>query len=231
MVEEWHLPLAGVLAYLAQTKRNSNSCNKRLGAKRNSLERQETEEGDDDDSMRVYRISAITLKVDKMESSCQFYSKIPGFRIVYGGAPSDAFSTFEVGEGERKAYLNLELAERAGRKTVKLDNNKHHHHYTVVDQQQSLDHDENLEKAMKTTTGTEREKERGGKQGSRSDFGRIILHTENVDDLYEHMRKDEFLSNHAIFETEPVDAPWGERFFHIREPNGYQLSFAQPLRR
>ena len=32
-----------------------------------------------------------------------------------------------------------------------------------------------------------------------------------------------------IFENEPVDAPWGERFFHIREPNGYELSFAQPL--
>lgn len=59
--------------------------------------------------MRVYRISAITLKVNEMEKSCQFYSRIPGFRIVYGGAPDDTFSTFEISEGAKKAYLNLEL--------------------------------------------------------------------------------------------------------------------------
>lgn len=136
--------------------------------------------------MRIYRISAITLKVNDMVSSCQFYSKIPGFRIVYGGSHHDTFSTFELGageEGEResKTYLNLELAE--------------------------------------ATTGR------------RNDFGRIIFHTRNVDDLYQYMQKDEFFSKHTIFETEPANAPWGERYFHIREPNGYQLSFAQPLKR
>ncbi len=136
--------------------------------------------------VRVYRISAITLKVKDMERSCQFYSKIPGFRVVYGGGHHDTFSTFELGEGEEEGesetYLNLELAEimRADR---------------------------------------------------RSDFGRIIFHTKNVDDLYQYMKKDEYFSKHAIFETEPADAPWGERFFHIRDPNGYQLSFAQPLKR
>jgi len=30
------------------------------------------------------------------------------------------------------------------------------------------------------------------------------------------------------FENEPVDAPWGERYFHMREADGYQLSFAEP---
>jgi hypothetical protein len=43
------------------------------------------------------------------------------------------------------------------------------------------------------------------------------------------MKRDEFLSKYAVFETEPIDAPWGERYFHIREPNGYQSSFAQLL--
>jgi catechol 2,3-dioxygenase-like lactoylglutathione lyase family enzyme len=135
---------------------------------------------------KVYRISAITLKVQNMERSCQFYSKIPGFKIVYGGRPHDIFSTFELGgeeqtkERQSKTYVNLELAEKR-------------------------------------------------KKDSRSDFGRIIFHTKNVDDLYRHMKKDEFFSNHIIFESEPADAPWGERYFHIRELNGYQLSFAQPL--
>ena len=43
------------------------------------------------------------------------------------------------------------------------------------------------------------------------------------------MKHYEYISNHIIFENEPTNAPWGERFFHIREPNDYQLSFAQPL--
>ncbi len=45
------------------------------------------------------------------------------------------------------------------------------------------------------------------------------------------MRQDEDISKSIVFENEPANAPWGERFFHIREPNGYQLSFAQPLAR
>jgi hypothetical protein len=28
-----------------------------------------------------------------------------------------------------------------------------------------------------------------------------------------------------------MDAPWGERYFHIREPDGYQLSFAKPIKK
>jgi len=27
----------------------------------------------------------------------------------------------------------------------------------------------------------------------------------------------------------PRDAPWGERFFHITDPDGHELSFARPL--
>jgi uncharacterized glyoxalase superfamily protein PhnB len=31
-------------------------------------------------------------------------------------------------------------------------------------------------------------------------------------------------------EFEPADAPWGERYFHIVDPDGHELSFAKPLR-
>ena len=27
----------------------------------------------------------------------------------------------------------------------------------------------------------------------------------------------------------PADAPWGERFFHVSDPDGHELSFAKPL--
>jgi hypothetical protein len=33
------------------------------------------------------------------------------------------------------------------------------------------------------------------------------------------------------FENEPKDATWGERYFHVREPDGYQLSFATPIKK
>ena len=29
--------------------------------------------------------------------------------------------------------------------------------------------------------------------------------------------------------TAPADAPWGERYFHIRDPDGHEVSFARPL--
>ena len=30
--------------------------------------------------------------------------------------------------------------------------------------------------------------------------------------------------------TAPRDAEWGERFFHLSDPDGHELSFARPLR-
>ena len=32
-------------------------------------------------------------------------------------------------------------------------------------------------------------------------------------------------------ETVPADAPWGERYFHLVDPDGHELSFARPLAR
>jgi catechol 2,3-dioxygenase-like lactoylglutathione lyase family enzyme len=147
--------------------------------------------------MKVYRISAITLKVKDMEKSCTLYSKIPGFRMRYGGKPSDRFTTFEIGKGSKATtYLNLELIEKEEEKDSSDFYKK-----------------SNLGRKMK---GSE-------------DFGRIIFHSENVDKLYSYLKQDEYISKSVVFESEPTNAPWGERFFHIREPNGYQLSFAQPL--
>ena len=144
--------------------------------------------------MKVYQISAITLKVKDMEKSCSLYSKIPGFRLTYGGKPSDRFTTFEIGKGSNATYLNLELI--------------------IEEESDSSDF---------------YKKSNLGKRKGSKDFGRIIFHTEDVNRLYSYMRHDEYISKYIVFENEPTNAPWGERFFHIREPNGYQLSFAQPL--
>jgi hypothetical protein len=34
---------------------------------------------------------------------------------------------------------------------------------------------------------------------------------------------------YGSFENEPTNAAWGERYFHIREQDGYQLSFVKPI--
>ncbi len=62
------------------------------------------------------------------------------------------------------------------------------------------------------------------------DFGRIIFHTDNVDALYHYFKNDDFVSKLIIIESKPEDAKWGERYFHLRDPDGYQISFAQLLR-
>jgi catechol 2,3-dioxygenase-like lactoylglutathione lyase family enzyme len=63
-------------------------------------------------------------------------------------------------------------------------------------------------------------------QGARqwSWWGRIIFYVSDVDGLYEHALG---LGLHP--DTKPRDAEWGERFFHITDPDGHELSFAQPL--
>ncbi|HJN19685.1 MAG TPA: VOC family protein, partial [Candidatus Nitrosopelagicus sp.] len=59
--------------------------------------------------MKVTKISAVTLPVSDMKKSVDFYSKIPNFKIVYGG-PDSQFTSFLI-EDTTKSYLNLKLNE------------------------------------------------------------------------------------------------------------------------
>jgi catechol 2,3-dioxygenase-like lactoylglutathione lyase family enzyme len=63
------------------------------------------------------------------------------------------------------------------------------------------------------------------------DCGRIIFYTEDVDELYSRFTNDASISELVSFENEPMNASWGERFFHMRDPDGYQLSFAMRIGR
>lgn len=63
------------------------------------------------------------------------------------------------------------------------------------------------------------------------DFGRIIFYSVDVDELYSRLTNDASISELVSFENEPMNASWGERFFHMRDPDGYQLSFAMRLGR
>ncbi|KAG2472872.1 MAG: hypothetical protein NPMRD2_120001 [Nitrosopumilales archaeon] len=43
------------------------------------------------------------------------------------------------------------------------------------------------------------------------------------------MTNNSDFSKLTTFENKPTTADWGERFFHIRDPDNYQLSFAMPI--
>jgi catechol 2,3-dioxygenase-like lactoylglutathione lyase family enzyme len=55
-------------------------------------------------------------------------------------------------------------------------------------------------------------------------WGRVIFYVADVDALYD-------LALAAGYQpaTVPRDAEWGERFFHLVDPDGHELSCARPL--
>ncbi|MDP8924143.1 MAG: VOC family protein [Chloroflexota bacterium] len=55
-------------------------------------------------------------------------------------------------------------------------------------------------------------------------WGRVIFHVADVDAL--HARAIDAGLRPA---APPRDAEWGERYFHLTDPDGHELSFARPL--
>ena len=55
-------------------------------------------------------------------------------------------------------------------------------------------------------------------------WGRAIFYDSDVDGLYARV-----VAAGLKPETAPRDAEWGERFFHLLDPDGHELSFAWPL--
>ncbi len=55
-------------------------------------------------------------------------------------------------------------------------------------------------------------------------WGRVIFWVADVDAVYTCAREHGYEPQMA-----PTDAPWGERYFHLHDPDGHELSFARPL--
>lgn len=55
-------------------------------------------------------------------------------------------------------------------------------------------------------------------------WGRAIFWVDDVDAMYARAGAADLAPL-----TAPADAPWGERYFHIRDRDGHELSFARPL--
>jgi catechol 2,3-dioxygenase-like lactoylglutathione lyase family enzyme len=58
----------------------------------------------------------------------------------------------------------------------------------------------------------------------RSGWGRVIFYVGDVDAMYRRA-----LDLGLTPSTTPRDAEWGERYFHLSDPDGHELSFARPL--
>ena len=60
-----------------------------------------------------------------------------------------------------------------------------------------------------------------GNAGIRS--GRLIFHVSDVDRFWAYLMEKGFHPD------SPQDASWGERYFHMPDPDGHELSFARPI--
>ena len=57
-------------------------------------------------------------------------------------------------------------------------------------------------------------------------WGRAIFYESDVDALYARLVAAGYRP-----QAPPRDASWGERFFHVTDPNGHEISFGWPLQR
>jgi catechol 2,3-dioxygenase-like lactoylglutathione lyase family enzyme len=57
-------------------------------------------------------------------------------------------------------------------------------------------------------------------------WGRLIFYHADLDALHARL-----IAAGCHPEAPPRDAAWGERFFHVTDPDGHELSFAWPLSR
>jgi catechol 2,3-dioxygenase-like lactoylglutathione lyase family enzyme len=58
-----------------------------------------------------------------------------------------------------------------------------------------------------------------------TDWGRMIFYVADVDEFWEYLRGKGFNPE------KPRNASWGERYFHMPDPDGHELSFAHPIHR
>jgi len=54
-------------------------------------------------------------------------------------------------------------------------------------------------------------------------WGRMIFYVADVDKLWA------YLNEKGLRPEAPQDASWGERYFHMADPDGHELSFAHPI--
>jgi catechol 2,3-dioxygenase-like lactoylglutathione lyase family enzyme len=54
-------------------------------------------------------------------------------------------------------------------------------------------------------------------------WGRLIFYVSDVDGFWAYFKEK------GLHPESPRDASWGERYFHMCDPDGHELSFARPI--
>lgn len=54
-------------------------------------------------------------------------------------------------------------------------------------------------------------------------WGRLIFYISDVDAFWSYLKEK------GLRVEKPQDASWGERYFHVSDPDGHELSFAHPI--
>lgn len=62
-------------------------------------------------------------------------------------------------------------------------------------------------------------------EGVAGGWGMVIFYCDDVDAFHSRLKTEGFNP------SPPRDASWGERFFHMTDPDGHELSFAQPMQK
>ena len=75
--------------------------------------------------------------------------------------------------------------------------------------------------SLRTTEGEPILNLEHGDTGTR--WGRLIFHVSDVDSFWQQLLEKGFHPD------SPQDASWGERYFHMLDPDGHELSFARPI--
>lgn len=57
-----------------------------------------------------------------------------------------------------------------------------------------------------------------------SGWGRFIIHVEDVDAMYAALK-----DTGVFIEDKPKNAVWNERYIHLKDPDGHDLSLAKPI--
>ena len=63
-------------------------------------------------------------------------------------------------------------------------------------------------------------------EGEVGRWGRVVFHVPSPDEVHRTLLEAGYRPS-----FEPRDAPWGERYFHVHDPDGHELSFACRLDR
>jgi catechol 2,3-dioxygenase-like lactoylglutathione lyase family enzyme len=58
---------------------------------------------------------------------------------------------------------------------------------------------------------------------SSNEWGRLVFHVKDVGEFWTYLKAK------GLDAPRPRDASWGERYFHLKDPDGHELSFAKPL--